>query len=310
MNRCAVSVRLFAAAVVGGSVFAAAESIRLDIEADEILQIPQLSDGEPSAGKRVNLIAPEYLGTEVFHTLYLPRNWRYEGENLPIIFEYTGNYFPESGSTGEVEDAGLGYGLSGGKFIWVSLPCISEDHKDNQVTWWGDERATVEYAKVNVPRIIRDYNADPEAVFLCGFSRGAIGVNYLGLYDIEVARLWSAFITHDHFDGIKEWKNTEWGTPMEKYRAGAIERLKRVGDRPYLVSQNGRTYGTKEFIESVLPTTENFTISNINTNEIFGSFPHPIAVHPHTDRWTFIPSKYRLRTWKWMNRVAGLSRPE
>ena len=310
MNRYAVSVRLFAAAVVGGSVFAAVESIRLDIEADEILQIPQLSDGEPSAGKRVNLIAPEYLGTEVFHTLYLPRNWRYKGEKLPIIFEYTGNYFPESGSTGEVEDAGLGYGLSGGKFIWVSLPCISEDHKDNQVTWWGDERATVEYAKVNVPRIIRDYNADPEAVFLCGFSRGAIGVNYLGLYDIEVARLWSAFITHDHFDGIKEWRNTEWGTPMEKYRAGAIERLKRVGDRPYLVSQNGGKYGTKEFIESVLPTTENFTISNINTNAIFGSFPHPIAVHPHTDRWTFIPSKYRLRTWKWMNRVAGLSKPE
>lgn len=310
MNRYAVFVRSFAAAVVGGSVFAAAESVRLDTEADEILQIPQLSDGEPSAGKRVNLIAPEYLGTEVFHTLYLPRNWRYKGEKLPIIFEYTGNYFPKSGSTGEVEDAGLGYGLSGGKFIWVSLPYISQDHKDNQVTWWGDERATVEYAKVNVPRIIRDFNADPEAVFLCGFSRGAIGVNYLGLYDVEVARLWSAFITHDHFDGIKEWKNTEWGTPMEKYRAGAIERLKRVGDRPYFISQNGGTSGTKEFIESVLASTDNFTISNINTNEIFGSFPHPMAVHPHTDRWTFIPSKYRLRTWKWMNRVAGLSKPE
>ena len=63
MNRYAVFFCSFAAAVAGGSVFAAAESFRLDIEADEILQIPQLCDGEPSAGKRVNLIAPEYLGT-------------------------------------------------------------------------------------------------------------------------------------------------------------------------------------------------------------------------------------------------------
>ena len=310
VNRFAVFVRLFAASVMGGAVFAAAESVRLEIESDEILQIPQLSDGEPAAGKRVNIIAPEYLDTEVFHTLYLPKNWIKGGGRLPIIFEYTGNYFPTSGSTGEVEDAGLGYGLSGGKYIWVSLPCISENHKDNQVTWWGDERATVEYAKVNVPRIIREYNADPEAVFLCGFSRGAIGVNYLGLYDYEVARLWTAFITHDHFDGIKEWKNTDWGTPMEKYRAGAIERLVRVGSRPYLVSQNGDAYGAKEFIESVLPTTDNFTISNIDTNEIFGGFPHPIAVHPHSDRWTFVPSKYRLRTWKWMNWVVELSKLE
>ena len=221
MNRYAVFVCSFAAAVAGGSVFAAAESVCLDIEADEILQIPHLSDGEPSAGKRVNLIAPEYLGNEVFHTLYLPRNWRYKGEKLPIIFEYTGNYFPKSGSTGEVEDAGLGYGLSGGKYIWVSLPCISQDHKDNQVTWWGDERATVEYAKVNVPRIIREYNVDPEAVFLCGFSRGAIGVNYLGLYDFEVARLWSAFIAHDHFDGIKEWKKHRMGNADGKVSCGS-----------------------------------------------------------------------------------------
>ncbi len=310
MNRFAVLVHLFGASVAGATVFAAAESVRLDVESVEILQIPELSEGEPAAGKRVNIIVPEYLGTEVFHMLYLPKNWRKEGEKLPIIFEYTGNYFPKSGSTGEVEDAGLGYGLSGSKYIWVSLPYISEGQRDNQVTWWGDESATVKYAKVNVPRIIREYNADPEAVFLCGFSRGAIGVNYLGLYDDEVARLWSAFITHDHFDGIKEWKNTEWGTPMEIYRAGAIERLKRVGGRPYLVSQNGDTYGTKEFIESVLPTTDNFAISNISTNEIFGRFPHPIAIHPHTDRWAFIPSSYRSRTWKWMNRVAELSKPE
>ena len=51
--------RSFAVAVALGSVVAAAESVWLDIEADEILQIPQLIDGEPSAVKRVNLIDPE-----------------------------------------------------------------------------------------------------------------------------------------------------------------------------------------------------------------------------------------------------------
>tara|TARA_B100000900_G_scaffold379447_1_gene364350 strand:+ start:2395 stop:2733 length:339 start_codon:yes stop_codon:yes gene_type:complete len=51
--------RSFAVAVALGSVVAAAESVWLDIEADKILQIPQLIDGEPSAVKRVNLIDPE-----------------------------------------------------------------------------------------------------------------------------------------------------------------------------------------------------------------------------------------------------------
>ncbi len=297
----------WAPSVVGSAVSAGETGFQLDVDSDEILEIPRLSEGRPAAGKRVNMVAPEYKGTEVYHTLFLPENWSENGERLPIIFEYTGNYFPASGSTGEVDGAGLGFGLSGGKYIWVSLPYIAANLKENQVTWWGDERATVDYAKVNVPRIIREYHAEPHAVFLCGFSRGAIGVNYLGLYDEEIARLWSAFITHDHFDGIKEWKNTDWGTPLEKYRKGAVERLKRVGGRPYLVSQNGERYGTEAFIRSVLPKVDHFTVSNIDTNRIFGSFPHPIAKHPHTDRWLFVPSEYRPITWKWMNEVVERS---
>lgn len=279
--------------------------IRLDVHSDGILEMPPLSGGEPEAGKRVKVTPPEYEGTEVFHTLYLPQEWKEDGERMPIIFEYTGNYFPVSGSTGEVEDAALGYGITGGKSIWVSLPYVSEDHKDNQVTWWGDEQATVDYAKINVPRIIDEFNADPGAVFLCGFSRGAVGVNYLGLYDDEVAQLWTAFVTHDHFDGVREWKNTDWGTPLEVYREGAIERLRRVKGRPYLVSQNGDQYGTKAFIASALPHADNFTILNINTHEIFGSFPHPIAPHPHTDRWLQIPSPYRSAVWRWVNEVVA-----
>ena len=290
---------------IGRATLLANEGILLDIDSSAVLEISPLSGGEPRAGKRANVTPLEYEGTEVFHTIYLPQNWERNGKRLPIIFEYTGNYFPKSGSTGEVEDAALGYGITGGKCIWVSLPYISENGRDNQVTWWGDERATVRYAKVNVPRIIAEYNADPRAVFLCGFSRGAIGVNYLGLYDDEVAQLWTAFITHDHFDGIREWRNTEWGTPLEAYRANAIERLERVGGRPYLVSQNGDKYGTEAFIESVLPRIDNFMILNIDTQKVFGSFPHPIAPHPHTDRWLQLPSPYRSQVWRWVNEVIG-----
>jgi hypothetical protein len=278
------------------------------VDSEETLSIPELSLGDPDAGKRVNLTPPEYAGTQVYHTIYLPEGWNRDGEPLPIIFEYTGNYFPKSGSTGEVKDAGLGYGLTGGKYIWVSLPYIHENLQENQVTWWGDDQATIEYAKVNVPRIIEEFHADPNAVFLCGFSRGAIGVNYLGLYDDEVAKLWTGFITHDHFDGIKEWGKTDWGSPLDVYQASATVRLQRVAGRPYLVCQNGDKYGTEAFVRERLDSVGNFTFIDGQTIEIFGSFPHPLAKGAHTDMWALLPSKYRTQAWEWINRVARTSK--
>jgi hypothetical protein len=280
------------------------DTIAIDVDSTETLATPQLTGGPPAAGKRVAFTPPEYADTQVFHALYLPAHWKPDGDKLPIIFEYTGNYFPQSGSTGEVEDAGLGYGLSGGRFIWVSLPYISKDHADNEVTWWGDEAATIAYAKRNVPRIISQYNADPKAVFLCGFSRGAIGVNYIGLHDEKIAALWSAFITHDHFDGVKEWKRTEWGTPLEEYREGAVKRLRRVGNRPYLVSQNGANKESEEYIRSVLPDVSNFTFSYVRTAEALGKFPNEFAIAGHNDRWLSKPSPFRTATWAWMNAVV------
>lgn len=281
---------------------------RLDITSPETLSIPDLSIGEPSAGMRVKITPIEYAGTQVYHTIYLPDDWKAIGPKLPIIFEYTGNYFPKSGSTGEVKDAGLGYGLSGGKYIWVSLPYIHENGKENQITWWGDEKATVDYAKINVPRIIIDYNADPGAVFLCGFSRGAIGVNFLGLYDNEVAKLWTGFITHDHFDGIREWGRTGWGSPLSEYREEATVRLNRVQGRPYLVCQNGDKYGSEAFVRERLESMRNFTFIDVRMIEIFGEFPHPLAKSAHTDMWALLPSDYRTEAWRWMNEVVEGSR--
>lgn len=275
----------------------------LDVDSPETLSIPPLSAGSPAPGKRAKVTPPEYAGTEVFHTVYLPDTWKRGGQRLPIIFEYTGNYYPAAGSTGEPEDAGLGFGLSGGKFIWVSLPYISKDHKDNAVTWWGDDQATVAYAKLNVPRIIKAYHADPRAVVLCGFSRGAIGVNYIGLHDDEIAGLWTAFVTHDHFDGVRQWGGTEWGSPLQKYRQEALKRLQRVGRRPYLVSENGKKRETEGYVTSALRDVSNFTFSYVGTEEALGAFPNAFAKHAHNDRWLLRPSAYRSTTWTWMNTV-------
>jgi len=218
--------------VAGLPAASAAELLQLDVDSQVVLSIPPTVDGPAAAGRRVRQTAVEYTGTDVYHTVYLPSGWKPDGPAVPIIFEYTGNYFPASGSTGEVKDASLGYCLTGGEFIWVSLPYIQVGGQENQVTWWGDTAATIDYAKVNVPRIIERFNADRRTVLLCGFSRGAIGVNYLGLHDDEVAALWTGFISHDHFDGIRAWGRTEWGSPLEQYRREGAERLRRLGRGP------------------------------------------------------------------------------
>lgn len=269
----------------------------------EELALPDFAD-EPNPGKRAIVIAPEYANTKVHHVLYLPPNWTAEGR-FPVVVEYTGNYAPTLGSTGLVEDAALGFGLSGGECIWVVMPYVGADGKSNERTWWGDVDATVEYAKTNVPRICKAFGGDPGAVVICGFSRGAIGVNFIGLHDEEIAKLWCGFFTHDHYDGVKEWRGREWGSPLEKYRREAEGRLNRIGGRPVLVSQNRDAGGTREFLGERI-SLENFVFLDAPVQEIFGEFPNEIAIHPHTDRWLFRESRERDRVRAWFREtVAG-----
>jgi hypothetical protein len=272
------------------------------------LQLPPLEIGPASPGKRSVVVPTEYKGTDVHHILYLPTDWDPEwqkkGLSWPVIIEYTGNKYPTSGSSGEVEGAALGYGLSGGKYIWAVLPFVAKDHIHNEVTWWGDEQATVEYAKRNVPRICSEFGGDSSRVFLCGFSRGAIAVNYIGLYDDEIARLWCGFITHDHYDGVREWKGTAWGSPLSDYRATAIQRLNRIKGRPVLICQNGGTSAVEEYL-SDYKNLANFTFLDVPVTKIFPQIPNNLVMHPHSDRWMFVDSRERRKVWKWMERVSG-----
>ena len=269
------------------------------------LALPPLTDQGPQPGKRATVIAPEYAGTKVHHLIALPDDWtpdwKARGKSWPVIAEYTGNYFPTSGSTGEVEGAGLGFGVTRGKAIWVVLPYVAKDHQKNEITWWGDIDATVGYAKTNLPRICAEFGGDSKKVVLCGFSRGAIGVSFLGLHDDEVAKLWCGLWAHDHFDGMLEWKGHAWGSPLARYREEASVRLRRLGGRPLLVCQAGAE--TRRFIDALAPSGVTYLTVDMRTH--FGTFPNDLVKHPHNDRWPLRDGPATAAARAWFDRIIA-----
>jgi len=269
------------------------------------LSLPPLTTGAPQPGKRVAVTPPEYAGTQVRHLIALPDDWtpdwQARGKRWPVIAEYTGNFFPASGSTGEVEGAALGYGVARGKAIWIVLPYVAKDHRKNEVTWWGDIDATVGYAKTNLPRVCAQFGGDPKKVVLCGFSRGAIGVSFIGLHDDEIAKLWCGLWAHDHFDGMLEWKGHAWGSPLARYRAEASVRLRRLAGRPLLVSQAGEE--TKKFIASIAPTNVDYL--TVDMAALFGTFPNDFVKHPHNDRWPLRDGAASQAARSWFERVTA-----
>jgi len=257
-----------------------------DHRVENDLITPEMTTQDAAAGRRVRQVAPEYSGTEVYHALYLPVDWK-PGGKYPVIVEYTGNEFAACGSTGEVKDANLGYGVSGGKgFIWVSMPYVAKDKQQNTRKWWGDRQATIDYCKVNLPRICKQFGGDPECVFICGFSRGAIGASYIGLADDEIAALWKGVFTHDHFDGDRNW-----GYPASD-RASALTRLARLNGRPVLACG-----GANDFLQDHRGLAA-FTFLRPPIAEIF-EIPDGKVIHPHTDLWMHRDSKYRQQVRQW-----------
>jgi hypothetical protein len=273
---------------IGFALYVASSVFADDKPTTRDLVTPEMTTDEPAAGRRVRQVAPEYKGTEVYHALYLPVDWK-PGDKYPVIIEYTGNRFAESGSTGEVKDANLGYGLTGGEgFIWVSMPYIEKGGQRNAVLWWGDKQATVDYCKTNLPRICKQFGGDLESVFLCGFSRGAIGASYIGLADDEIASFWKGMITHDHFDGDRIW-----GYP-ESDRKSALLRLARLKGRPVLVCGEAN-----DFLRDHLELAK-FTFLRPPVAEIF-EIPEGKVINPHTDLWMHRDSKYREEARQWLN---------
>jgi hypothetical protein len=257
------------------------------------LVTPMMTKSAPSPGKRVRQVAFEYNGTQVYHSLYLPTDWQW-GKSFPVLIEYTGNKFVPSGATGEVKDANLGYGLSGGKgFIWVTMPYIQKGKKENALTWWGDREATIDYCKVNLPRICADFGGDTNNLFICGFSRGAIACSYIGLADDEIASFWKGMITHDHFDGQREWEY------QASDRESALRRINRLNNRPALIC------GDKNSFLKDHTDLADFTFLPVPVNDIF-SIPEGKVLHPHTDLWAHRESSTRQKARAWLKQKVKL----
>ncbi len=247
------------------------------------LVVPPLVKEAPGPGKRVARIAKGFEATTVYHSLYLPVDWKPDGR-YPVIVEYPGNgpFRNKLGdvSSGRVDGCQLGYGISGGRgAILIALPFVAANHKQPQLQWWGDVEATVDYCKVVVAQVCKEFGGNPGAVFLAGFSRGAIACNFIGLHDEAIASLWRGFICHSHYDGVRKW-------PYPGHdRKAAQTRLMRLGNRPQFISHEVSARQTRRDLKSAHPDGE-FTFWDLNFQN-------------HTASWVLrdIPARRALRKW-------------
>lgn len=250
------------------------------------LTVPKVVSEKPAAGLRVEAATPGWEKTQVRHVLFLPRDWQ-PGSNQPVLVEFAGNggYRNKLGdvSDGTVAGGVLGYGLSGGEgFIWVCLPFVelaADGTKRNCTKWWGDVAETKRYCVATVRDVCARYGGDASQVVLCGFSRGAIACNYIGLHDDEIARLWRAFFCHSHYDGVRVWPYPD------SDEAAAIKRLRRLNGREQWISHEGTVLETRTFIER----------SGVQAPWTFV----PIPYANHSGAWVLhnIPERQQARAW-------------
>jgi hypothetical protein len=250
------------------------------------LEVPALSEGKPAAGKRVR------VGLSV---LYLPTDWQ-AGAKMPVIVELAGNggYTNKFGdvSTGLPEGSNLGYGLSAGRgFIWLCVPYLNAKGDEIAIKWWGDAptydpQPTLKNLRETVRAVCRDYGGDEAKVVLCGFSRGAIACNYLGLYDDETARLWCGFLAYSHYDGVKKWPYPH------SDRESALVRLKRLGNRPqFICGEGANAQETEAYLRPLMPKAD---LTFLGT-----------GFRNHNDEWTLRPSPVREKAREWLGRVTS-----
>jgi hypothetical protein len=241
------------------------------------LVVPAVTEGEPAAGQRVKRVHPDYAGTDVYHALYLPTDWK-PGKAYPVIVEFAGNQY--GSSLGTVDGSSLGYGVSGGEgCIWICMPYVNTQTMRNELTWWGNVDATVAYCIDVVRSTCDQFGGDAANVFIAGFSRGAIACNYIGLHNDQIASLWRGYICHSHYDGVRRWGYDR------SDRDSARLRLARLKGRPQFISHENSVEETQDYLNEVCPEGP-FTFLAL---EGIG----------HTDTWVLRDSAERtaLRNW-------------
>ncbi len=251
--------------------------------------------GAPAAGKRVKQTTPGWQASQVHHSLYLPPDWK-SGGKYPMLVEYPGNggYTNHFGDVcnGTVEGCNLGYGICGGRdYLWVCLPFIEDapTGKRNARNWWGDADKTADYCVATVQWLAKEFGADTKALVLCGFSRGAIACNYVGLRQDAIAPLWRAFICHSHYDGV----NTKWPY-ADADRTAALARLNRLANRPQFISHEGSTEATRAYLNQ----------TGVRAPFTFADIPF----RNHSDEWVLRDCEPRRQVRTWLGSL-GLPAP-
>jgi hypothetical protein len=249
------------------------------------LVVPAVEHAAPAPGRRVWQQATGWRNSDVRHTLYLPTDWRPEAR-LPVLVEWPGNggYRNAYGDAcdGLPEGCRLGYGASGGRgFLWLCLPFVESGPEGWRpaTRWWGDLEASKRYCVEAVREACERFGGDPERVVLCGFSRGSIACNHLGLHDDTIARLWRAFLCHSHYDGVRAWPYPD------SDRASALQRLARLRGRPQFISHEGGTSETEAWLRA----------SGVEGDWTFV----PLPFRNHSDAWVLrdLPERRQLRAW-------------
>lgn len=263
------------------------------------LAVPPVENAAPAPGKRVFYRLPGDPGNVPSIVLYLPTDWSPD-KKFPVLCEYAGNgnYKNAFGdiSTGRPEGSQLGYGLSGGKgFIWACLPFLNDNGDGLAITWWGDPPAhrpdaTVAHAKRAVPALCAAFSGDPKRVILCGFSRGAIACNAIGLHDDEIARLWRGFVCYSHYDGVRSWPFAG------AERNSALARLRRLGSRPQFICHE-ETQSAGVNLEAAR--------AYLMSSEVPGEFTfHATGFRNHNDAWMLRPSPARDAARAWLKKTT------
>lgn len=238
---------------------------------------PMVEEGAPSPGRRAIQWVDDYQSSSVRHTIYLPIDWSAD-RKYPVLFEYAGN-----GRTVLGGQPCLGYGLSGGRgYIWVCLPFVAEGRMKETDRWWGDLPATVDYCKRVASDVCERWGGNSEQLVLCGFSRGSIACNVVGLHDDQIAAMWKAFVCHSHYDDGR-WSGTT--------REASIARLRRLGAKPQWIS-NERPVVAKEGIREFLLA-----------NQPAGNFEFvELPFDVHTENWVLYDIPERLSAREWLAR--------
>ncbi|MDF7824802.1 hypothetical protein P4B35_12325, partial [Pontiellaceae bacterium B12227] len=241
------------------------------------LEFTPMTEEEPAAGRRVRHQLKGFMGSELYHSLYLPADWK-PGKTYPIIVEYAGNRWlnPPCHSIGRPEGSRMGFGMSEGKgYIWVNAPFVYPETKMQALNGWGDADATAQYAIDLVDMLCTDFGGDPDNVIITGFSRGAVACGYIGLRNDEISKLWKAFHSCQHYDGD--------GYGQATYESALNDRMPRINGRKTFHTDNGKHEKLQEL----------FRI----TGEPVEFVESGIGAHTDTMFLENRPSTLRLREW-------------